>query len=56
MTTIKWKNEKDVLLTTMYTLDFAEMKKINIYTGQKISKPSVVIYYNKNMGEVDVDN
>lgn len=57
MATIKWKDKKDViLLITMHTLDFTEMKKINRCTGQKIPKPSVVIYYNKNIGEVDVGN
>lgn len=55
--TIKQKDKKDVvLLTTMYTLDLAEMKKMNIYTEQQISKPSVVIHYNKNMDEVNDGN
>lgn len=54
MAAIKWKDKKDVVVTTIHSLDFAETGKVNRYSGEKILKPSVIIDYNKNINRIDI--
>lgn len=51
---IKWKDKNDVImLSTMHNLKFADAGKKNCKTNENIIRPTVVLDYNKYMGEFD---
>ena len=54
---VQWNDKRAVhMLSSMHKATMSETNNLDRATGQKVSKPDVVIGYNKYMGSVDVSD